>query len=72
MGRGYFSEARVHEVMARMRERLRAERVELDAIRFCPHAPDAGCDCRKPGGRLLREAAGDLGNSLRDSESGDS
>ena len=67
VGRGLFTEARVHEVMARMRERLRADGVELDAIRFCPHAPDAGCDCRKPGGRLLREAADDLRLSLRDS-----
>jgi D-glycero-D-manno-heptose 1,7-bisphosphate phosphatase len=67
VGRGLFSEARVYEVMGRMRELLRAEGVELDAIRFCPHAPDAGCDCRKPGGRLLREAADDLRLSLRGS-----
>ena len=67
VGRGYFTEARAHAVMARMRERLRAEGVELDAIRFCPHVPEAGCDCRKPGGRLLREAADDLRLSLRDS-----
>ena len=67
VGRGYFDEARVHDVMARMRVLLRAAGVELDAIRFCPHAPDAGCDCRKPGGRLLREAADDLRLSLRDS-----
>jgi len=67
VGRGFFPEARVHEVMARLRALLRADGVELDAIRFCPHAPDAGCDCRKPGGRLLREAADDLRLSLRDS-----
>jgi histidinol-phosphate phosphatase family protein len=67
VGRGFFPESRVHEVMARLRELLRAEGVELDAIRYCPHAPDAGCDCRKPGGRLLREAAEDLRISLRDS-----
>jgi len=67
VGRGYFSEARLYEVMARMRELFRAEGVELDTVRVCPHAPDAGCDCRKPGGRLLREAADDLRLSLRDS-----
>ena len=67
VGRGYFDEASVHVVMARMRALLRTAGVELDAIRFCPHAPDAGCDCRKPGGRLLREAADDLRLSLRDS-----
>ena len=67
VGRGLFPESRVHEVMARVRVLLRAEGVELDAVRHCPHAPDAGCDCRKPGTRLLREAADDLRVSLRDS-----
>jgi histidinol-phosphate phosphatase family protein len=67
VGRGLFPESQVHRLMARLRELLRAEGVELDAIRHCPHAPDAGCDCRKPGARLLREAAEDLRISLRDS-----
>lgn len=67
VGRGLFPESRVHEVMARVRTLLRADGVELDAVRHCPHAPEAGCDCRKPGTRLLREAAEDLRVSLRDS-----
>jgi histidinol-phosphate phosphatase family protein len=67
VGRGQFPESVVHAVMARLRRLLRAEGVELDAIRHCPHAPEAGCDCRKPGARLLREAAEDLRLSLRDS-----
>lgn len=67
VGRGYFTEARLYEVMARMRALFRTAGVELDTVRVCPHAPDAGCDCRKPGGRLLREAADDLRLSLRDS-----
>jgi D-glycero-D-manno-heptose 1,7-bisphosphate phosphatase len=53
--------------MARLRQLLRAHGVELDAVRYCPHAPEAGCDCRKPGTRLLREAADDLRLSLPDS-----
>jgi histidinol-phosphate phosphatase family protein len=67
VGRGYFTEARMWEVMARMRALLRADGVELDTLRVCPHSPDADCDCRKPKGRLLREAADDLRLSLRDS-----
>jgi D-glycero-D-manno-heptose 1,7-bisphosphate phosphatase len=67
VGRGLFPESSVHAAMARLRRLLRAEGVELDAVRHCPHAPEAGCDCRKPGGRLLREAADDLRISLRDS-----
>ncbi len=60
VGRGLFDEARVHSVMARLRVLLRGEGVELDAVRFCPHLPDAGCGCRKPGTQLLAEAAEDL------------
>ncbi len=67
VGRGQFPESVVHAVMARLRQLLRAQGVELDAVRFCPHAPQAGCDCRKPGTRLLREAADDLRLSLPDS-----
>lgn len=67
VGRGLFPESKVHAVMARLREQLRAHGVELDAVRYCPHAPEAGCDCRKPGTRLLREVADDLRLSLPDS-----
>ena len=64
VGRGLFPESQVHAVMARVRVLLRARGVELDAVRYCPHAPEAGCDCRKPGTRLLREASDDLRLSL--------
>lgn len=67
VGRGRFPLARVHETMAALRVALRAEGVELDAITFCPHSPDEGCACRKPGTALLERAADDLLISLRDS-----
>lgn len=64
VGRGLFPESQVHAVNARLRSLLRVEGVELDAIRYCPHAPEQGCECRKPGTLLLREAAEDLRVSL--------
>ena len=64
VGRGMFGAARVHEVMAALRVALRARGVELDAIYFCPHRPDDGCACRKPGTALLERAAADLQLSL--------
>jgi histidinol-phosphate phosphatase family protein len=67
VGRGRFPLRRVHDTMAALRLALRAEGVELDAITFCPHAPDDGCACRKPGTALLERAADDLVLSLRDS-----
>ena len=32
----------------------------LEGIYFCPHAPDAGCSCRKPALGLFAEAAARL------------
>ena len=67
VGRGLFPLSRVFEAMARLRVLLRAEGVELDGVYFCPHRPEAGCGCRKPSAELLRQAAANLGLSLRDS-----
>ena len=67
VGRGLFPLSRVLEAMARLRRELRAHGVELDAIYFCPHRPDAGCACRKPEPELLKQAAANLRLSLRES-----
>jgi histidinol-phosphate phosphatase family protein len=67
VGRGLFTLERVYAAMARLRERLRVEGVEPDAIYFCPHRPEDGCRCRKPNPELLERAAEDQGLSLRDS-----
>jgi D-glycero-D-manno-heptose 1,7-bisphosphate phosphatase len=67
VGRGLFTLERVHAAMARLRERLRVEGVELDAIYFCPHRPEDQCRCRKPNPGILERAAEDQGLSLRDS-----
>jgi D-glycero-D-manno-heptose 1,7-bisphosphate phosphatase len=67
VGRGLFPLARAHEMMARLRVVLRGRGVELDGIYFCPHRPEDGCDCRKPGTRLLERAAADHRLSLRHS-----
>lgn len=37
----------------------------LDGLFICPHAPDAGCDCRKPATGLLRAASERLSLPLR-------
>jgi D-glycero-D-manno-heptose 1,7-bisphosphate phosphatase len=67
VGRGLFPLSRVYEAMARLRHELRVQGVELDAVYFCPHRPDAGCGCRKPGSELLIQAAANLRLSLRES-----
>jgi histidinol phosphatase-like enzyme len=37
----------------------------LDGFYYCPHAPDAGCDCRKPAPGMLERAAREHGVDLR-------
>ena len=64
VGRGLFPLSRVYQAMARLRHILRARGAEIDAIYFCPHRPEAGCACRKPGIELLLRAAEDLQLSL--------
>lgn len=64
IGRGYFTVERAYATMARLRVLLRAHGVELDGIYFCPHRPEEGCPCRKPGIGLLERAAEDHGLSL--------
>lgn len=67
IGRGYFGEAELALVHARLRELLRADGVELTAVYHCPHAPDADCSCRKPKPELGIRAAADLGLDLKSS-----
>ena len=61
VGRGRFPEARVGEVHQRLEELLAAQGVTLDGIFYCPHHPEAGCDCRKPATGLVRQAVAGLG-----------
>lgn len=61
VGRGYFGRGDVERVHGRLIELLAEQGVRLDAIYSCPHAPDAGCDCRKPAPGLITRAAAELG-----------
>ena len=48
IGRGYFPESGWHECQARLQELLAAFGAGFEDARFCPHAPEEACDCRKP------------------------
>ncbi|MBD0282898.1 MAG: HAD-IIIA family hydrolase [Thermoleophilaceae bacterium] len=57
IGRGLIDERQVAAVNARVDELLGP----LGPWLVCPHPPDAGCDCRKPGPGLVLRAAERLG-----------
>lgn len=48
LGRGYFSQDQYQAVQNRLAEILRPFGATFTATAMCPHAPDAGCACRKP------------------------
>jgi D-sedoheptulose 7-phosphate isomerase len=56
VGRGVMSIDQMHAVNARMRQQASDHGGALDAVFCCPHAPDAGCDCRKPLPGLIEAA----------------
>ena len=62
--RGFYSVEDVERIHARLNERLRTLGASIDAFYYCPHAPERGCTCRKPGPRLFEEARDALGLDL--------
>jgi D-glycero-D-manno-heptose 1,7-bisphosphate phosphatase len=60
VARKLYTEATVHALHERLKELLAREGTYLDAIYYCPHAPEDKCACRKPGVELFRRAEKDL------------
>lgn len=74
IARGYYSETDFELLMEFMRQELRAEGVELDAVYYCPFHPEHGVgkykqehEDRKPGTGMLRRGARDFGVELSES-----
>jgi D-glycero-D-manno-heptose 1,7-bisphosphate phosphatase len=64
IARGFYTEADYLRLTAYMQQQLLAAGVQLSAVEYCPHLPDAEiaryravCDCRKPLPGMLHRAA---------------
>lgn len=57
VGRGLFGAADLEAIHDRLRAEVSAAGGHLAGIFACPHAPDAGCPCRKPRPGLLERIA---------------
>ena len=57
IGRRLFDLRALTAIHARMRRELVEVGGRIDAIFFCPHHPEAGCDCRKPQDGMFRQIA---------------
>jgi D-glycero-D-manno-heptose 1,7-bisphosphate phosphatase len=56
VGRGLMTLSQLEAVHDRMKTEASNQGAALDAVLFCPHAPDQGCACRKPAPGLIQEA----------------
>lgn len=78
VGRGLFDEAMLTRIHQKMQDHLAKLGGHIDFLLFCPHHPDAHCECRKPKPQLIRDIAAHfeidlsqtsvpaIGDSLRD------
>lgn len=65
LGRGLFDVATLNAMHLKMNERLAEFGGRVDAVFFCPHAPEDGCDCRKPLPGLFTQIGRRFGVDLR-------
>lgn len=68
IARGFFDEAMVQRIHARIAELLARGGAHIDAYYYCPHHPDGKvaeyarrCECRKPGPALVERAVQEFG-----------
>ena len=60
IGRGYFSEADFARFQAHLTDDFARHGARIEATYHCPHLPDAGCSCRKPGTGMIERALREL------------
>jgi D-glycero-D-manno-heptose 1,7-bisphosphate phosphatase len=66
LGRGTFDMATLNAMHTKMNQLLAKQGGRIDAVFFCPHAPDESCTCRKPLPGLFEQIGERFGMSLRD------
>ena len=64
IGRKLLDRPTLDAIHDRLRDGVRDAGGDLGRIAYCPHLPDAGCECRKPAPGLLRDLARQYGVSL--------
>jgi D-glycero-D-manno-heptose 1,7-bisphosphate phosphatase len=65
IGRGLFDIETLNAIHTKMLEELQRQGGRIEAILFCPHAPDQHCECRKPRPTLYQEIANRINHSLQ-------
>ncbi|PIQ84378.1 MAG: histidinol phosphate phosphatase [Candidatus Omnitrophica bacterium CG11_big_fil_rev_8_21_14_0_20_63_9] len=60
VARGVMTAADVEAIHERMRADVRSAGSSIDAVYYCPHGWDEGCECRKPKPGMLHQAQRDF------------
>lgn len=66
VARGLFDIETLNAIHQKMLQEIQHLGGTIDAVLFCPHGPDDGCDCRKPEPGLYLEIAQRTSKSLKD------
>lgn len=66
LGRGTFDMATLNAMHTKMNQLLAKQGGRIDAVFFCPHAPEDACGCRKPLPGLFEQIGERFGVALRD------
>lgn len=56
VNRGLLTHEDLNQIHDHMKEQLSSHGIRIDRIYYCPHTPEEGCACRKPGNRLILNA----------------
>jgi D-glycero-D-manno-heptose 1,7-bisphosphate phosphatase len=65
LGRGLFDVAALNAMHSKLHKLLAAVGGRVDAIFYCPHAPDQACHCRKPASGLFAQIGERYGIDLK-------
>jgi D-glycero-D-manno-heptose 1,7-bisphosphate phosphatase len=64
IGRGLFDMASLNAIHTKMHRQLAAVGARVEAVFFCPHAPEDACRCRKPAPGLFEQIGERFGAPL--------
>ncbi|MDE0959690.1 MAG: HAD family hydrolase [Planctomycetota bacterium] len=67
IGRGWTDPGQVDEIHHRLCQDALSWGATISSVEYCPHLPDEGCACRKPGTQMFERAARTHGIDLASS-----
>ena len=67
IGRGYYTEEDLKQLTNWMKDKFRMHGIHIEAVYYCPHAPEENCYCRKPKIGMIDQALQSYNINLSDS-----